>query len=133
MYGIAIMDESRPVSPRGNRLQRLRQSYFDLLLRTVLSVPQNGLISIHATIIRYRHWLGISLASFLSACHVLIPTREANARGNDRSASGMTLSPGEPRLVRDYSTALRAPDAARLSVNHDSGAKVTLPTVEIEA
>jgi hypothetical protein len=28
--------------PRGNRLQRLRQSYFDLLLRAVLSVPHNG-------------------------------------------------------------------------------------------
>jgi hypothetical protein len=30
--------------PRGNRLQRLRQSqsYFDHLLRAVLSVPQNG-------------------------------------------------------------------------------------------
>jgi hypothetical protein len=36
------MDESRLSPPRGNRLQRLRQSYFDLLLRAVLSVPQNG-------------------------------------------------------------------------------------------
>jgi hypothetical protein len=43
------------------------------------------------------------------------------------------LSPGVPRLSRGYGTALHAPDASRLSVNHDSGVKVTLPTVEIEA
>ncbi len=48
-------------------------------------------------------------------------------------ASRVTLSPGEPRLAHGYATALRAPDASRLSVNHDSGIKVTLPTVEIEA
>jgi hypothetical protein len=41
MHGIATMDESR-LSPRGNRLQRLRQSYFDHLLLAALSVPQNG-------------------------------------------------------------------------------------------
>jgi hypothetical protein len=28
--------------PHGNRLLRLRQSYFDLLSWTVLSMPQNG-------------------------------------------------------------------------------------------
>jgi hypothetical protein len=55
------------------------------------------------------------------------------ARGNDRSGCRVTLSPGEPRHVRDYDTALRASDAVRLSVNHDSGIKVTLLTVEIEA
>jgi hypothetical protein len=55
------------------------------------------------------------------------------ARGNDRSAFRVTLSPGEPRLARDYDMALRAPAAARLSVNYDSGVKVTLLTVEIEA
>jgi hypothetical protein len=31
-----------PASPRGNRLQRLRQSYFELLLRAILSMPQSG-------------------------------------------------------------------------------------------
>jgi hypothetical protein len=53
MYGIATMDESR-LSPRGNRLQCLRQSYFNHLLWVSWACRRAVLISIHATIIRYR-------------------------------------------------------------------------------
>jgi hypothetical protein len=38
--------------------------------------------------------------------------------------SRVTLSPGELRLSCSYRMALRAPEAARLSINHDSEAQV---------